>query len=253
MALSLPVRRTWLSIVTAQESHSEPLGTLDFDPCPYLHIRSRIRGLSLCHLQERVPESDAMGSLSSKVPPESRILLLGLDGSGKSTLLYKLKYNEAVLTVPTVGFNVEMLETKEKGWTLTVWDVGGQQQMRTHWKHYYQDTAGLVFVVDSQEQGRLPEAKQELEQILGSEDLKGLPLIVLANKQDLPGASSEADVMEALNLRQICGNRDWCVQLCSGRTGAGLEDCFRRMVRFLKTALKGKQRRTIPSVETGVS
>uniref|UniRef100_A0A8B9LHY4 Uncharacterized protein n=1 Tax=Astyanax mexicanus TaxID=7994 RepID=A0A8B9LHY4_ASTMX len=56
-----------------------------------------------------------MGSHSSKVPLETQILILGLDGSGKSTLLYKLKYNEAVVTVPTVGFNVEMLETKEKG------------------------------------------------------------------------------------------------------------------------------------------
>ncbi|XP_036411577.1 ADP-ribosylation factor-like protein 14 [Colossoma macropomum] len=178
-----------------------------------------------------------MGLHSSKAPSEAQILMLGLDGSGKSTLLYKLKYNEAVLTVPTVGFNVEMLETKDKGRTLTVWDVGGQLQMRTHWKHYYQDTSGLVFVVDSQEQKRFPEAKQELEQILGSEHLKGLPLIVLANKQDLPGAASAGDIEVALNLRQICTNRDWFVQPCSGKTGEGLEDCFKRMVHFLRIAM----------------
>ncbi|XP_066509019.1 ADP-ribosylation factor-like protein 14 [Hoplias malabaricus] len=182
-----------------------------------------------------------MGLHGSKTPSEARILMLGLDGSGKSTLLYKLKYNEAVLTVPTVGFNVEMLETKEKSCTLTVWDVGGQKQMRTHWKHYYEDdVSGLVFVVDSQDQDRLLEAKLELQIILGSECLKGLPLIVLANKQDLPGAASAGDITEALDLREICGNRDWFVQPCSGRTGAGLEGCFRRMVHFLKTSVKGQ-------------
>ncbi|GAA6090323.1 ADP-ribosylation factor-like protein 14 isoform X1 [Tachysurus ichikawai] len=177
-----------------------------------------------------------MGLHGSKFPPEARILMLGLDGSGKSTLLYKLKYNEAVVTVPTVGFNVEMLETKDKGFVLTVWDVGGQHMMRVHWEHYYEDTAGLVFVVDSKDKTRMAEAKQELEKILGNKSLKGLPLIVLANKQDLPGAASAGDVAEILNLKEICGNRHWFLQSCSAKTGAGLEECFRMMAHFLKTA-----------------
>ncbi|KAG9278520.1 ADP-ribosylation factor-like protein 14 [Astyanax mexicanus] len=183
-----------------------------------------------------------MGSHSSKVPLETQILILGLDGSGKSTLLYKLKYNEAVVTVPTVGFNVEMLETKEKGCTLTVWDVGGQSQMRAYWKHYYQDSSGLVYVVDSHDQNRLSEAKQELEQILEHEELESKPLIVLANKQDLPGAANADDIAETLNLKEICGNRNWLIQPCSGRTGEGLENCFRKMVHLLKTAVVNRER-----------
>lgn len=178
-----------------------------------------------------------MGLHGSKLPSEARILMLGLDGSGKSTLLYKLKYNEAVVTVPTVGFNVEMLETKEKGFVLTVWDVGGQHQMRVYWEHYYEDTAGLVFVVDSKNKTRMIEAKQELEKILGNKSLKGLPLIVLANKQDLLGAASAGDIAEILNLKGICGNRHWFLQPCSAKTGAGLEECFRMMAHFLKTAV----------------
>ncbi|XP_062843527.1 ADP-ribosylation factor-like protein 14 [Trichomycterus rosablanca] len=177
-----------------------------------------------------------MGLHPSKGPSEARILMLGLDGSGKSTLLYKLKYNESVVTVPTVGFNVETLETKDQHCLLTVWDVGGQHQMRTHWKHYYDDTAGLVFVVDSKDENRIVEAKKELVRILGNESLKGLPLIVLANKQDLPGAASCEDIAEVLNLNKICANRHWCLQPCSARTGAGLEECFRRMIYLLKTA-----------------
>lgn len=178
-----------------------------------------------------------MGMHGSKVPSEFRILMLGLDGSGKSTLLYKLKYNEAVVTVPTVGFNVEMLETNEKGFVLTVWDVGGQHQMRVHWEHYYQDTAGLVFVVDSKDKTRMTEAKLELQKILGNKNLKALPLIVLANKQDLPGAASARDVAEMLNLKELCHDRPWFLQSSSAKTGAGLEECFRMMAHFLKTAV----------------
>ncbi|XP_060761835.1 ADP-ribosylation factor-like protein 14 [Neoarius graeffei] len=182
-----------------------------------------------------------MGLHGSKFPSEARVLMLGLDGSGKSTLLYKLKYNEAVVTVPTVGFNVEMLETNEKGFVLTVWDVGGQHQMRAYWEHYYEDTAGLVFVVDSKDKTRMIEAKQELEKILGNKSLKGLPLIVLANKQDLPGAASTGDITESLNLMEICGDRRWFLQPCSAKTGAGLDECFRMMAHFLKTAVGGRE------------
>ncbi|XP_030633885.1 ADP-ribosylation factor-like protein 14 [Chanos chanos] len=178
-----------------------------------------------------------MGHQGSKGTANAQILMLGLDGSGKSTLLYKLKYNEAVETVPTVGFNVEMLETNEKSHTLTVWDVGGQSKMRTHWKHYYQDTAGLVFAVDSQDEKRLEEARRELERVLESDCLKGLPLVVLANKQDLPGAACPEDITKALNLRVLCGDRNWFVQPCSAKTGVGLEDSFRRMAYFLKATV----------------
>uniref|UniRef100_A0A3B5LZV8 Uncharacterized protein n=1 Tax=Xiphophorus couchianus TaxID=32473 RepID=A0A3B5LZV8_9TELE len=58
-----------------------------------------------------------MGTHGSKPKKQVQVLLLGLDGSGKTTLLYKLKYNENVVTVPTVGFNVEMLETDRGNFT----------------------------------------------------------------------------------------------------------------------------------------
>ncbi|XP_036393533.1 ADP-ribosylation factor-like protein 14 [Megalops cyprinoides] len=178
-----------------------------------------------------------MGQQGSKPPAEIRILILGLDGAGKSTLLYKLKYNEAVVTVPTIGFNVEMIETEKRATTLTVWDVGGQTKMRPHWQHYYEDTAGLVFVVDSSNKGRLDETKREFEHVLKSEHLKRIPVVILANKQDVPGAVSAAEITEMLNLKKTCGDRDWFVQPCSARTGMGLEEGFRRMVHFVKTPL----------------
>lgn len=109
-----------------------------------------------------------MGVRGSKPHKQAQVLLLGLDGSGKTTMLYKLKYNESVMTVPTVGFNVETLDTDKSNLGLTVWDVGGQKKMRPHWRHYYTDTAGLLFVVDSCDQKRMDEARKELHRVMES-------------------------------------------------------------------------------------
>merc|ERR1712182_60385 len=84
---------------------------------------------------------------------EMRILMVGLDAAGKTTILYKLKLGEVVTTIPTIGFNVETVEYKNI--SFTVWDVGGQDKIRPLWRHYYQNTQGLIFVVDSNDRDRI--------------------------------------------------------------------------------------------------
>ena len=91
---------------------------------------------------------------------EMRILMVGLDAAGKTTILYKLKLGEIVTTIPTIGFNVETVEYKNI--SFTVWDVGGQDKIRPLWRHYYQNTQGLIFVVDSNDKDRVGEAHDEL-------------------------------------------------------------------------------------------
>ena len=94
---------------------------------------------------------------------EMRILMLGLDAAGKTTILYKLKLGEVVSSVPTIGFNVETVEYKNI--KFTVWDVGGCN-MRVLWRHYYDNTQGLIFVVDSSDKDRIDLAKEELMKVL---------------------------------------------------------------------------------------
>ncbi|KAM8902518.1 ADP-ribosylation factor-like protein 14 [Spinachia spinachia] len=182
-----------------------------------------------------------MGMHGTKPQKQAQVLMLGLDGSGKTTLLYKLKYNESVVTVPTVGFNVDTLETDRSSPGLTVWDVGGQKKMRPHWRHHYADTAGLVFVVDSCDQKRLDEARKELHRVIKFESLRGVPLVVLANKQDLQAALSPEALCLTLDLRRVCEGRAWFIQPCSATTGVGLEEGFRRIVYLMKTPFKQTQ------------
>jgi ADP-ribosylation factor protein 1 len=163
----------------------------------------------------------ALGSLFEKLlgKKEMRILMVGLDAAGKTTILYKLKLGEVVTTIPTIGFNVETVEYKNI--SFTVWDVGGQDKIRPLWRHYYQNTQGLIFVVDSNDRDRIEAAKDELHRMLNEDDLRDAVLLVYANKQDLPRAMTCAEMTDKLQLNSL-RSRQWYIQAACAQTGDGL-------------------------------
>lgn len=154
---------------------------------------------------------------------EVRVLMVGLDAAGKTTILYKMKLGEVVQTTPTIGFNVETVEYRNL--KFSVWDVGGQDKIRKLWRFYYENAKGIIFVVDSNDGSRMPNAKAELETLLNEPQLKDAVLLVFANKQDLPEALSVAEVTEKLGLSSLRG-RKWNVQASSATSGEGLYEGF---------------------------
>lgn len=150
---------------------------------------------------------------------EARILMVGLDAAGKTTILFNLKLGETVSTIPTIGFNVETVEYKNI--SFTVWDVGGQDRIRPLWRHYYQNTQGLIFVVDSNDRDRIGEATEELMKMLCEDELRDAVLLIYANKQDLPNAMSVSEMIEAMKLGSLT-SRQWHVEPTCGTTGEGL-------------------------------
>src|ERR1700744_2920016 len=172
---------------------------------------------------------------------EMRILMVGLDAAGKTTILYKLKLGEVVTTIPTIGFNVETVEYKNI--SFTVWDVGGQDKIRPLWRHYYQNTQGIIFVVDSNDRDRIDDskdyehsAKEELHRMLAEDELKDAVLLVFANKQDLPNAMKVQEVTERLGPNKL-RNRQWYIQGCSAPTG----DCLYEVLDWLSNTLSKRQ------------
>lgn len=150
---------------------------------------------------------------------EMRILMVGLDAAGKTTILYKLKLGEVVTTIPTIGFNVETVEFKNI--SFTVWDVGGQDKIRPLWRHYFSNTHGIIFVVDSNDRERIVDAKEELHRMLGEDELRDAVLLVFANKQDLPNAMSVPEITDKLMLYSI-RHRHWYIQSACATAGDGL-------------------------------
>lgn len=103
----------------------------------------------------------------------------------------------------------------------TVWDVGGQDKIRPLWRHYFQNTQGLIYVVDSNDRDRIPEARDELKKMLSEEELRNATVLVFANKQDLPNAMPVAELTQELGLPNLT-NRKWFVQACCATNGTGL-------------------------------
>lgn len=183
-----------------------------------------------------------MGLLNAKPCRVKRasILMLGLDSAGKSTLLYKFRYEDAFQTMPTIGFNVDMIEVG-KNLTLTFWDVGGQKKMRELWSNFLEDTDGLLYVVDSSDKWRLEESRREFELILKNESIKNVPVVVLANKQDLPGALNAEEITRRFKMKKYCSDRNWYVQPCCAITGEGLAEALQRVATFAKQYRKSKE------------
>lgn len=150
---------------------------------------------------------------------EARILVLGLDNAGKTTILYRLQVGEVVSTIPTIGFNVETVSYKNI--KFQVWDLGGQTSIRPYWRCYYPNTQAIIYVVDSSDVERIGISKEEFHAIVEEEELKDALVLVYANKQDLPGALSDAQVAEALGLSDI-RSRDWAIFKTSAIKGEGL-------------------------------
>lgn len=109
------------------------------------------------------------------------------------------------------------------GYRLNIWDVGGQKTIRSYWRNYFEQTDGLVWVIDSTDVCRLKDCKEELHSLLKEDRLAGATLLVFANKQDLPGALSSTELRDFLELQKI-ETRHWSIVPCSARTGAGLLD-----------------------------
>lgn len=118
---------------------------------------------------------------------------------------------------------------------LTVWDIGGQEQIRRLWRYCrilakfgltiadYQNTNGIVFVVDASDRERILEAREELAEMLKSDELCNAVLLVYANKQDMPNAMNAMELTDNLGLYDVRG-RDWYVQGTCATTGEGLND-----------------------------
>ncbi|XP_047432293.1 ADP-ribosylation factor-like protein 11 [Mugil cephalus] len=171
-----------------------------------------------------------MGQSGSSACPQ--VILMGLDSAGKSTLLARMLTGQVVTTSPTIGFNVGTLNLDKKT-SLTVWDVGGQKSMRPNWRYYLDDCKALVFVVDSSDRERMPEAQKVLKKVLGEEKLRGVPLMVLANKKDVAKSMTIREVSTQLDLPSY-KDRLWEIQACSGLEGLGLHQAFMSVNKLIK-------------------
>uniref|UniRef100_F1LA01 ADP-ribosylation factor-like protein 6 n=1 Tax=Ascaris suum TaxID=6253 RepID=F1LA01_ASCSU len=134
-------------------------------------------------------------------------------------MLKKLNGEDIDEISPTVGFNIKTLEYN--GFKLNMWDVGGQKSIRSYWRNYFEQTDGLIWVVDSADVDRMEDCKRELKTLLIEERLIGASLLVLANKQDLPSSVKAEHIEQLLDLPSLKSHH-WKIFACSAVTGDNL-------------------------------
>lgn len=200
---------------------------------------------------------------------EYSILLLGLDNAGKTTLLEQIKalyashdapHEPHLNTVPTVGQNVSVIELKDC--YLRIWDVGGQHSLRGLWQSYFDSCHAIVFVVDStdigdgdisqleeskkeESEGRLDECKLVLESILGHQSTSGVPILVLANKQDREDCVEVVKIKEGFVRKVFEGEkgesvRDSRVLPLSALRGIGVQEAVEWVCSRVKWNKEGR-------------
>jgi ADP-ribosylation factor-like protein 8 len=129
------------------------------------------------------------------------IVVIGLENSGKTTLLSVLAHGQPVETVPTIGLNVKVF--KKGKVHMKCWDIGGQEQYRSEWSRYTKGCDVVLYVVDAAAPAKLPTAKRELHKLLDDGSIGATPLLVLANKIDLPEHVGESELIEELQLNYV--------------------------------------------------
>ncbi|EDO39279.1 predicted protein [Nematostella vectensis] len=157
------------------------------------------------------------------------ILILGLDNAGKTTLLEQIKrkfcktYNgipfEKITT--TVGLNIGKITISHV--KLMFWDLGGQQELRTLWDKYFEECHGVIYVIDSTDSKRLDESHNAFEEALTHKALEGVPLLVLANKQDAQGSLCVDKIEPIFSQGSLVTRRDYYIQPTSALNGDGIE------------------------------
>jgi len=167
---------------------------------------------------------------------EFYVIILGLDNAGKTTLLERIK--QIFLGVkglspeqvtPTVGLNVGKVDMNRC--RVNFWDLGGHRDLQSIWEKYYRECHGIMFVIDACDADRLVECRETFEKVMTNGEVEGVPVLMIANKQDLPDAMKVEQIKEEFNQIALkLDALDSRVLPASALTGEGVREAVEWMV-----------------------
>ncbi|KAG6905910.1 hypothetical protein DXG01_016966 [Tephrocybe rancida] len=190
--------------------------------------------------------------------PEYTVPIFGEPWGGKTTLLYLLKLGEVVPTISSIGFNIETVNvptSSKQSLKFTGWDIGGGCQpthrMIDMMIPYLAKTDAIIWIVDASDTDRqnLAHSAQALRQTLDkldpgrNEAKKDYPILILANKQDLPVVIPLHEIREAFG--KVLSGRSSCIfgtSLVRGKhmDSSGLPEAFDWLQFALENASAGR-------------
>ena len=130
--------------------------------------------------------------------------------------------NPAKITT-TVGCNIGQVDIARV--RLHFWDLGGQTELQSLWDKYYAECHGVIYMIDSTDKERLEESWRAFDKMIQNEQLKGLPLLVACNKQDLDECLTVPEIKKQFNKSSShIGARNCMATATSALTGEGVHE-----------------------------
>ncbi|KAL6227491.1 hypothetical protein ACLB2K_001448 [Fragaria x ananassa] len=164
---------------------------------------------------------------------EMELSLIGLQNAGKTSLVNVVAtggYSEDM--IPTVGFN--MKKVTKGNVTIKLWDLGGQPRFRSMWERYCRAVSAIVYVVDAADPDNLSTSRGELHDLLSKSSLNGIPLLILGNKIDKPGALSKQALTDEMGLKSIT-DREVCCFMISCKNSTNIDSVIDWLVKHSKS------------------
>ncbi|KEG12654.1 putative ADP-ribosylation factor family [Trypanosoma grayi] len=167
---------------------------------------------------------------------EMEVTLVGLQGAGKTTFLAAIcDGKESVQlhdTIPTIGLNTRKVTRGSVN--IKVWDIGGQPRFRGMWERYCRGVQSIVFVVDACDVALFEEVRRSLHDLVERPCLSGIPLLVLANKNDLEEACSADAVAAELQLSKLAHDREAACYSVSAKNYVNIDVTLKWLMRHSK-------------------
>ncbi|MFX1394721.1 MAG: ADP-ribosylation factor-like protein [Promethearchaeota archaeon] len=163
--------------------------------------------------------------------PDIKVFLYGLDFAGKTALSETIKHAKTFVdTKPTI--RVIISNTLIKNISFYIWDLPGQIGLRDKWLKALEHSKILIFVLDTADTHRFPEAKKEFFSILNHPESKGIPLIFCFHKMDLQEAKNNLTEAQAVFDLKYIKDRQIVLLETSINLLDTIEELKERMVSF---------------------
>ena len=151
-----------------------------------------------------LPVSSATPAQPTETPQPRTIQIgvFGLNNTGKTTIMNILQGKFDAYTKPTIGFRPLSMALDEMT-KVQFYDIGGGKKIRDIWDQYYHDIHAVLYVLDAtsaNDPALLQETVEVFKKTVASKYLQRKPLLIFANKQDLPQAQSAASWQEILPI-----------------------------------------------------
>nr|MDO8099345.1 ADP-ribosylation factor-like protein [Candidatus Njordarchaeota archaeon] len=174
----------------------------------------------------------------ARVESSFNVVWLGIEASGKSSLIERIRQGEFVPASLTIGLSVTSFFAE--GVKLVNCDVSGHKSFRSIWDSLIVGNPDvMVYVIDASDNATLDEARDVLASFaLKTDLLKGLPVLIAANKRDVKGALNAEQLTTKLNLPELMQGREWRVIETSAKTGSGIQNILEWVLEKIK-AIKG--------------